>query len=228
VNALAATAGAPVRVGETGGPASADLPELARWFAGRPTPRLMAATMAAAAGLRAVLGGWSRADALLVAGMLAAQPATEWVIHTRLLHRRPRKVLGVHTDPVAARDHRRHHADPTDLRLVFVPLPTMLEALAGSLVGAALVPDRRRAATALAAGYGIFLAYEWTHFLIHTPYRPRRAWYKSRWRTHRLHHYRNENYWFGVTTHLGDQALGTYPAKSAVPVSGTAKHLLAS
>jgi hypothetical protein len=228
VSAVAVADHAPVRVGGAGGPASVELPELARWFAGRPTPRLMAGTAVAAAAIRVALGRWSRADALLVGGMLAAQPLTEWVIHTRLLHRRPRKVLGVNTDPVAARDHRRHHADPTDLRLVFVPMPTMLEALAGSLVGAALAPDRRRAATALGAGFSIFLGYEWTHFLIHTPYRPRRAWYRSRWRTHRLHHYRNEHYWFGVTTHLGDQALRTYPAKAAVPVSGTAKRLLAS
>lgn len=216
----------PARVGEQGGPGSAALGDLARWFVRQPTPRLMASVALTAGALRAKLGRWSSADTAVVASMVAAQPITEWIIHTRLLHRRPRRVLGIDTDPVAARDHRRHHADPTDLRLVFVPMPTMVKSVAGATLGAVVaMRDPRRAATALATGFGIFLAYEWTHFLIHTPYRPRHAWYRSRWRTHRLHHYRNEHYWFGVTTHLGDQVLRTYPPKAAVPVSGTARRL---
>ena len=44
-------------------------------------------------------------------------------------------------------------------------------------------------------------------------------------RAHRLHHYRNENYWMGVTNHLGDHVLGTFPNKDDVPVSPTAKTL---
>lgn len=216
----------PARVGEADGPASAALDDLARWFVHQPTPRLMASAALTAGALRVKLGRWSSADTAVVGAMVAAQPITEWIIHTQLLHRRPRRVLGIDTDPVAARDHRRHHADPTDLRLVFVPMPTMVKSLAGGTLGAAMaLRDPRRAATALATGFGLFLAYEWTHFLIHTPYRPRHGWYRSRWRTHRLHHYRNEHYWFGVTTHLGDQVLRTYPAKAAVPVSGTARRL---
>ena len=42
---------------------------------------------------------------------------------------------------------------------------------------------------------------------------------------HRLHHYRNEQYWFGITNTLGDQVLGTAPDKDDVPVSKTAKNL---
>jgi sterol desaturase/sphingolipid hydroxylase (fatty acid hydroxylase superfamily) len=45
------------------------------------------------------------------------------------------------------------------------------------------------------------------------------------WRAHRLHHFRNEHYWFGVTMHLGDRVLRTYPAKDAVPPSATARTL---
>jgi sterol desaturase/sphingolipid hydroxylase (fatty acid hydroxylase superfamily) len=67
--------------------------------------------------------------------------------------------------------------------------------------------------------------YEWTHFLIHSSYRPRRSVYRAIWRAHRLHHFRNERYWFGVTMHLGDRVLGTYPAKDAVPASLTARTL---
>ena len=68
-------------------------------------------------------------------------------------------------------------------------------------------------------------AYEWTHFLIHSSYRPRHRVYRSMWRAHRLHHFRNENYWFGVTMHLGDRVLGTFPARDEVPVSQTSRTL---
>lgn len=43
-----------------------------------------------------------------------------------------------------------------------------------------------------------------------------------------LHHFRNERYWFGITTHLADHVLGTFPAKEAVPVSSTCGTLGAS
>ena len=82
-------------------------------------------------------------------------------------------------------------------------------------------------ATGFAAAVFLSLAYEWTHYLIHTDYMPRTRFYRSLWRGHRLHHYRNENYWFGVTNHLGDRVLGTNPAKDAVPVSATARTLAA-
>ena len=38
-------------------------------------------------------------------------------------------------------------------------------------------------------------AYEWIHYLTHTAYRPRGALYRGMWRYHRLHHFKNENYW---------------------------------
>jgi len=79
---------------------------------------------------------------------------------------------------------------------------------------------------AVATGFTVSLlatlAYEWTHHLIHTDYVPRSRFYKGLWRAHRLHHFRNENYWYGVTSGLGDRLLGTYPGKDDVPLSPTA------
>jgi sterol desaturase/sphingolipid hydroxylase (fatty acid hydroxylase superfamily) len=73
--------------------------------------------------------------------------------------------------------------------------------------------------------FAILAAYEWTHFLIHTPYRPKRRYYKAIWRNHRLHHYKNEHYWFGVTSIVGDRVIGTQPDQRAVPRSDTARYL---
>jgi sterol desaturase/sphingolipid hydroxylase (fatty acid hydroxylase superfamily) len=78
------------------------------------------------------------------------------------------------------------------------------------------------------AGFVILAAYEWCHFLIHTAYRPRGRYYRLIWRNHRLHHFKNENYWFGVTSNLGDVALRTNPKQATVPKSQTARTLAAS
>ena len=69
------------------------------------------------------------------------------------------------------------------------------------------------------------LRYQWSHFLIHTPYLPRTSWYRRIWRNHRLHHFKHEGYWLGVSSNLGDRALGTNPDQRTVPKSPTARTL---
>lgn len=43
--------------------------------------------------------------------------------------------------------------------------------------------------------------------------------------SHRLHHYRNEHFWFGLTNDFGDRVLRTNPAKEEVPASRTARKI---
>ena len=73
------------------------------------------------------------------------------------------------------------------------------------------------------------LGYEWCHYLIHSEYKPKTALYRSIWRNHRHHHFKNEKYWFTVTSAgTADRLLGTYPDPSAVAASPTAKNLHAA
>ncbi|MEY2437101.1 MAG: hypothetical protein QOF97_1937, partial [Acidimicrobiaceae bacterium] len=129
-------------------------------------------------------------------------------------------------DLFVARKHRRHHADPRDVDLVFVPMqvigPGLLAVVALVVL---LAPDRSLGLTGLVAGVAMLLCYEWTHYLIHSRYRPRSRYYRSIHRAHRLHHFRNERYWFGVTINVGDHVLGTFPAKDQVEASPTARTL---
>jgi len=68
------------------------------------------------------------------------------------------------------------------------------------------------------------LGYEWTHYLVHSDYRPRSRAYRAVWRNHRLHHYKNEHYWFTVTTAAtADRVLGTYPDPAEVGTSPTVR-----
>ena len=78
---------------------------------------------------------------------------------------------------------------------------------------------------AMAAALTLLLAYEWTHYLIHTRYVPKSALYRFVWRAHRLHHFKNEHYWFGVTSTVGDHILRTAPEQARVPKSQTARTL---
>lgn len=197
-----------------------------RLFAAQLGPRIMFAYVAAALAARLAIGSWSWADLVAVAVFLALQPFTEWVIHVFMLHWKPRTLLGRTVDLDVATKHRQHHADPTDLELVFVPLRMLFTGVPLVWVLYLVLAPIEVATTLILASTLMLLLYEWTHFLIHQPYRPRSRYYRSIWRAHRLHHYRNEHYWFGVTVNVGDHVLGTFPDKSAVPVSPTARTLL--
>ena len=190
------------------------------------SPRVLVPLSAAAVLARIKLGRFGWRDLGIAVGILGAEPFTEWLIHVFVLHLEPKTVAGRTFDPLVAREHRAHHKDPKDEALIFVPLPVLKVALPAGAAGW-LIGERniRPALTGIGTSYVMLTIYEWTHFLIHSSYRPRRALYRRIWRAHRLHHYRNEHYWFGVTTNFGDRVLGTFPKRDSVPRSDTARTL---
>jgi hypothetical protein len=211
------------------------LNDVARAFARHASPKLIATGFLAALAARLVAGDWSWRDFIVPAALIAFEPLTEWVIHVYLLHARPIRIGARSHDLLAAREHRAHHAAPSELGGVLVPayaLLLFLPAIAAVLYALSfpihlLVGGDRVAwwLSGVVVGYSILFFYEWCHFLIHSPYRPRGRYYKVIWRNHRLHHYKNEHYWFGVTSNLGDVALGTNPQQTTVPKSRTARTL---
>jgi hypothetical protein len=206
-----------------------------RAFTRYPSPKLIGAAIAAAAALRIALGSWSWRDLAVPVLLVASEPFTEWLIHVYLLHARPIRFGGRRYDLLAAREHRAHHRAPAELDgvliptyaiAIFLPLIAVLAAALSFPAHALLGGDQLAGATTgVLAAYAILGTYEWVHFLIHTAYRPRRAYYKAIWRNHRLHHFKNERYWFGVTSNLGDKVLGTDPDQANVPKSPTARDL---
>jgi hypothetical protein len=206
-----------------------------REFWSRRGPQLIGLGLVAALALRLVVGSWSWRDLAIPAVLIAAEPFTEWVIHVYLLHSKPVRVRGRRFDLPAAREHRWHHRHPADLNGVLIPAPIIavllpLVALVAVGLGFALNPligGERWAGTltGIVAAYSVLLAYEWCHFLIHSPYIPRGRHYSRIRRSHRLHHYKNEEYWFGVTSNFGDRVIGTNPEAADVPRSPTARNL---
>jgi hypothetical protein len=196
-------------------------------FIGHPSPWLIGALFGAATTARVVAGDWRPSDAWLPLLMVAAFPLFEWTVHTAILHWRPKRWGRFTIDPLLARKHREHHADPRDAPLVFIPWQALLWVLAAfTAVGLLAFPRLALGLTFLMTVGTLGLCYEWTHYLIHSDYRPRTRIYRSIWRNHRLHHYRNEHYWFTVTTSgTADRILGTYADPQSVPPSPTAKAL---
>ena len=206
---------------------STPLAEVARDHLRRPTVWVLALLTAAALVARLLVGEWTRGDALLVAVQVASFPLLEWVLHTGLLHWRPRRVGRVTLDPLVARKHREHHADPRDPDLVFIPMPTLVLAVVATVaVGLLAFPRPGLGLTFLVAQGLLGSVYEWTHHLVHTDYRPRTRLVRAVRNHHRLHHFKNERYWFTVTTSAtADRLLGTNPDPAEVPTSPTARNL---
>ncbi len=211
------------------------LGDVARVFSRFSSPKIIAAGLATALAARSAVGHWSWRDAVIPLALIVFEPLTEWLIHVYLLHARPIRIGERSYDLLAAREHREHHAAPAELTGVLVPtytlllfLPMIAAALFALSFPLHLLVGGDRVAwwlSGVVVGYSILFTYEWCHFLIHSPYRPHSRYYKLIWRNHRLHHFKNEHYWFGVISNLGDVVLGTNPQQAAVSKSNTARTL---
>ena len=188
-------------------------------FVSHAAPRILFAELAVLGVARGLVGRWSWTDLIVVVAMLAVQPFLEWVLHVTVLHC---PADGKLRDKIAGYSHRRHHEDPKDLRYQFIH-PNVLYGGMVVLSAVLLVFRSPAALTGVLMATVLTLTYEWIHFLIHTEYPPKRAFYRKLHRAHRLHHFRNERYWLGVTARTGDRLLGTNPRKQDVEVSPTAR-----
>ncbi len=211
------------------------LRDCARVFVRMPSPPYLFGAVLVALVARIAIGSWSWRDAVVVAGLVVVTPFVEWMIHVYLLHSPPFTLFGRRMEVPSAREHRAHHEAPHILEELLIPVYAVLVFLAmiafvdwamSFPVQLVLGGDRLAGAmTGLVAAYAILASYEWMHFLIHTPYRPQGRYFKAIWRNHRLHHFKNERYWFGVTSVVGDKVIGTAPDQREVPRSATARTL---
>ncbi|MCC3327958.1 sterol desaturase family protein [Nocardia abscessus] len=196
-------------------------------FLRHPSPWMIGTTLVSAVIARIVVGGWQPTDLLVPAVMLAMFPVFEWIVHVTVLHWRPRRLGPIALDSELARKHREHHVDPRDIPLIFIPTKT-LSVLVVVLVALALFvfPRLGLGLTFLITITLLGLGYEWTHYLVHTDYKPKGSLYRAVWRNHRHHHYKNEHYWFTVTSSgTADRLFGTYPDPATTETSPTARNL---
>ena len=211
----------------------------ARAFARSSSGRVISVATCLAVVVRVALGNWSFGDALAVLAVVVALGPVEWVIHRRLLHAEPGSTLA---ELLGTRDsHERHHRDPDDMEwlllrrpnaigsclAIIAPVAAAVEGLSRIGVSPSVASSARaNGATIVLIGLVALLHYEWVHLLVYSRYRPRSRYYSRLAKNHRLHHFRNESYWLGVTIDTGDRLARTLPVdRSAVPLSETARAL---
>jgi hypothetical protein len=209
--------------------------DCARAFWRQPSPPYLFGAVALALGLRIAQGAWSWRDVVMVAGLIGVTPFVEWAIHVYLLHSPPFRLFGRRIEMLTAREHRAHHEAPGVLDgvllpvygvLVFLPMIALADwAMSFPIALVLSGPRLAYATTGVLTSFVILASYEWSHFLIHTPYKPHGRYFRAIWRNHRLHHYKNERFWFGVTSTLGDRVIGTLPDQRTVARSATARSL---
>lgn len=210
------------------------LREVVHTYVTHRSPQIIGVGVAVVVLLRILAGGYHWADAVVVAATMVMTGLVEWVLHLFLLHA-PEDSIRM-TKYQTGAGHREHHLDPPNVGwLMLAPQDAAL--FLGMLAvwtaawslpiawisGASLVGVYL---SALLASFVTLAHYEWTHLLVHCRYRPKFRYYKRLAANHRMHHYRNEHHWLGVTSNMGDRMLGTLPAsKSDVPLSDTARTL---
>ncbi|MGQ4618344.1 sterol desaturase family protein [Nocardia sp. R7R-8] len=196
-------------------------------FVRHPSPWIIGATLAGALITRLIVGDWQSTDLLVPAVMVALFPVFEWIVHVTVLHWRPRRLGPIALDSELARKHREHHADPRSIPLIFIPTKTLSMLVVVLIALAAFAfPRLGLGLTFLITITLVGFGYEWTHYLIHTDYKPKRSLYRAVWRNHRHHHYKNEHYWFTVTSSgTADRLFGTYPDRATTETSPTARNL---
>lgn len=195
---------------------------LKRFAKGR-SPRILMGLSVMMLAARVFHGPLGWVDLVVAGAIIAFWPVMEWLIHTQLLHFKPRKIGKWTIDPAFGREHREHHADPWNLDILFIPFRTfpLYFAILGSLYWAT---GGAAAVVTAATIYALFgLHYEWCHYLAHIRYKPRLKYYQTIVQKHRWHHFHNESLWWGVSMTGGDWLLGTGPDPQSAPRSKTTR-----
>lgn len=190
------------------------------------SPQLLVVFIALVIALRSSLASPGLADLIALAAGIAIWPFLEWFLHKYALHIKPIKLFRLTIDPDFSRRHRAHHGEPWRPELIVLP-PYIHLTIGPALVAIAWfwVPDTALMLSGL-IGFGLAaLNYEWTHFIVHTRIHPKNGYYQGLFRAHRMHHFRNEKYWYGFTLTSVDRLLGTGPDPETTPRSDDCRDL---
>ncbi|UPM55621.1 sterol desaturase family protein [Gottfriedia acidiceleris] len=149
---------------------------------------------------------------------------SEYVTHRFIFHiKAPKNKLLL---KFMKRIHYDHHTYPDDLKLLFLPIWYSIPNL-GSLCIIYFLISKDSIQT-IAFGSGLvfmLLVYEWKHYVAHRPIKPITKVGQQIKKLHILHHFKNENFWYGVSTPIFDGIFGTLKDEKEVVTSNTAKAL---
>jgi sterol desaturase/sphingolipid hydroxylase (fatty acid hydroxylase superfamily) len=140
---------------------------------------------------------------LFVAGIIF-WTFTEYILHRFLFHHHPNTDKGKRINYVL---HGNHHEYPRDKERLFMPaVPSLMIA---SLFFLLFYVVLGKYAIPFFPGFMFgYLIYGSMHYAIHA-WNPPFKWMKGLWRNHHLHHYKENDLGFGVSSTLWDHVFGT-------------------
>ncbi|WP_153127269.1 sterol desaturase family protein [Peribacillus tepidiphilus] len=149
---------------------------------------------------------------------------SEYITHRFLFHiKAPKNAFLL---KVLKRLHYDHHKDPNDLKLLFLPIWFSIPNLAVLSLIFFFITSTLIGTLAFSLGLiFMLLVYEWKHYVAHRPFKVKSKFGQWLKKTHILHHYKNENYWYGVSTPFIDVLFGTLKDAKEVETSQTVKDL---
>jgi len=180
-----------------------------------------------AVGVLALIGAWLAGAATLSPIEIVAGAAlfyvSEYLMHRFAFHAPP--APWAFARKLQHRLHYDHHAEPSRLDLLFLPLWFIIPNL---LVIAALVALIVGVDAVASVVLGVMLAtlhYEWVHYVAHIPHRPVTP--LGRWmkQYHLRHHFISEKRWFGVSNPSLDVVFGTFGSAKDAERSATTRKL---
>jgi sterol desaturase/sphingolipid hydroxylase (fatty acid hydroxylase superfamily) len=129
---------------------------------------------------------------------------TEYILHRFLFHHHPHTERGKRINYVL---HGNHHEYPRDKERLFMPaVPSLLIA---SIFFLSFYVVMGKYAIVFFPGFMFgYLIYGSMHYAIHA-WHPPFKWMKGLWRNHHLHHYKENDLGFGVSSTLWDHVFGT-------------------
>ena len=129
---------------------------------------------------------------------------TEYVLHRFAFHQHPETEMG---SKIVYLIHGNHHEFPRDKERLFMPpIPSVF--LATLFFGLFYLFMGSYALIFFPGFMTGYLLYGSMHYAIHA-WNPPFKWMKPLWRNHHLHHYKDEDKGFGVSSTLWDRVFGT-------------------
>lgn len=141
---------------------------------------------------------------LLFTGGMFSWSLTEYLLHRFAFHYHAESERGKKIHYLL---HGNHHEYPRDKKRLFMPAAPSL--IIASVFFLLMYVFLRQYTFAFFPGFMFgYLIYGSMHYAIHA-WNPPFKWMKGLWRNHHLHHYKNDERGFGVSSTLWDHIFGT-------------------
>jgi hypothetical protein len=134
----------------------------------------------------------------------------EYLSHCYILHKFPKLLPALH------QGHAKHHQHPTEYQYLFSPVHYDVMLYSGYFLLLWAVLRNWQLVIAIVAGTSLYqVYYQWMHYIAHRPVTPATPWGRWMKKKHLLHHYMDEDSWYGVSHPALDYLLGTHKPKSS-------------